>query len=130
VAGRRRVDSEQLAGMDEDDGLHLCENKTKGYWAVIWAWSLDCCWATPGLRWPVLVSPPPLFISFSLFYFYFLFSFPILYSAFNSDFNCRFLTLLIPLSCIAVIIKPFFPFGTSILYLNYITYLCFIQNST
>jgi hypothetical protein len=35
VARRRRVDSEQLAGMDEDDGLHLCENKTKGYWAVL-----------------------------------------------------------------------------------------------
>jgi hypothetical protein len=72
----------------------------------------------------VQVSPGEAF--FSLL-FTFCFIFPILYSAFNSNFNCRFLTLLIPLSCITVIIKPFFLFGTSILYLSIFYIIGFIQ---
>jgi hypothetical protein len=52
------------------------------------------------------------------FFLYFFYSFSVLFlvlnSGFNSNFNCKFLTLLFPLSCIAVIVKPFFPFGTSI----------------
>jgi hypothetical protein len=72
---------------------------------------LGCCWAAL-LGFCGQVSPGNVFLS------HFFYSFSVLFldlnSDFNSNFNCKFLTLLFPLSCIAVIVKPFFPFGTSI----------------
>ena len=95
MVGRRRGDSEQLAAMDEDDGLHLCENKTKRYrglgqsWASSMAVMLGSCWVGFGYSGPGKVS---LSLSFSLYKFLFLFTDFYLFFGFKIEFClfCRF----------------------------------------